>query len=107
MERLGEYLDLTFLLTRVFDAPRELVWEAWTEAERLERWWGPKRCRTSVIKLDLRPGGIFHHALHWSQGQDMWGKFVYREIAAPERLVLVNSFADEEGRIAPAPHIKV
>lgn len=107
MERLGEYLDLTFLLTRVFDAPRELVWEAWTEAERLERWWGPKRCRTSVIKLDLRPGGIFHHALHWPQGQDMWGKFVYREIAAPERLVLVNSFADEEGRIAPVPHIKV
>jgi len=51
---------LEFVITRAFDAPREVVWKSWTQAERLAQWWGPKGCAIRVVKLDLRPGGIFH-----------------------------------------------
>ena len=92
-----------FIVSRVFDAPRELVWEAWTEQERLAQWWGPKGCTIRVVKLDLRPGGIFHYTMQFKPGHDMWGRFIYREIATPERLVFVNSFSDANGGIMRAP----
>jgi uncharacterized protein YndB with AHSA1/START domain len=92
-----------FVITRVLDAPREAVWKAWTEVERLKRWWGPKDFAVRVARLDLRPGGIFHYCLRAPDGSDMWGKFVFREIAAPERLVFVNSFSDEKGNVTRHP----
>lgn len=92
-----------FVITRVFDAPRDLVWQAWTEPERLAQWWGPKGCKIRVVKLDVRPGGVFHYAMQFKPGHDMWGRFTYREIAAPERLVFVNSFSDPDGGITRAP----
>ncbi len=92
-----------FVITRVFDAPRDLVWKAWTEAPRLAEWWGPKGCAIRVVKLDVRPGGIFHYAMQFKPGHDMWGRFVYREIVPPERLVYVSSFSDENGGITRAP----
>src|SRR5262245_37185449 len=97
-----------FVFTRTFDAPRELVWKAWSEADRLARWWGPKEAKLRVIKLEFRPGGTFHYAMQFKPGQDMFGRFIYREIAPPERLVFVNSFSDAEGGItrAPFPQLK-
>ncbi len=92
-----------FVITRTFDAPRDRVWKAWTEADRLEEWWGPKGCSLRVIKLDLRPGGIFHYAMEFQPGQAMYGRFIYREIVPPERLVFVTSFSDENGGITRAP----
>jgi uncharacterized protein YndB with AHSA1/START domain len=92
-----------FVITRVFDAPRDLVWKAWTEPEHLAEWWGPKGCAVRVVKLDVRPGGTFHYAMQFKPGHDMWGRFVYREIAAPSRLVYVSSFSDEKGGITRAP----
>ena len=92
-----------FVISRVFDAPRELVWKAWTEAERLALWWGPKGSKIRVIKLDVRPGGIFHYAMQFKPGHDIFGRFIYREIVAPERIVFVNSFSDAEGGITRAP----
>jgi uncharacterized protein YndB with AHSA1/START domain len=92
-----------FVITRVFDAPRDLVWKAWTEPEHLAEWWGPKGCTVRVVKLDVRPGGTFHYAMQFKPGHDMWGRFVYREIAAPSRLVYVSSFSDEKGGITRAP----
>jgi uncharacterized protein YndB with AHSA1/START domain len=83
-----------FVVTRVFDAPRELVWKAHSEAERLMQWWGPKGFTMKVAKLDFRPGGVFHYGLQTRGGQEMWGKFVYREIVPPERMVFVVSFSD-------------
>ncbi|MFI5381028.1 MAG: SRPBCC domain-containing protein [Tepidisphaerales bacterium] len=102
LARLAEHLqgmiaDREFALTRVFDAPRERVFKAWTEPERLAEWWGPKGFTMRVCKLDLRPGGVFHYCMRAPDGRDMWGKFVYREIVAPERLVFVVSFAGEHG----------
>jgi uncharacterized protein YndB with AHSA1/START domain len=88
-----------FVLTRVFDAPRELVWKAWTESERLSKWWGPKGFTMRVARLELRPGGVFHYSMRSPDGKDLWGKFTYREIVAPERLVFVVSFSNEKGGV--------
>jgi uncharacterized protein YndB with AHSA1/START domain len=86
-----------FAITRVFDAPRELVWKVFTEAEHLMRWWGPKGFTMLAAKLDLKPGGVFHYGMKSPDGHEMWGKFMYREIDPPKRMVLVNSFSDAAG----------
>jgi uncharacterized protein YndB with AHSA1/START domain len=103
MGSTGETTEQPFVITRRFDAPRALVWKAWSEPERLAQWWGPKGCTIRVKKLDFRPGGIFHYAMGMPNGADMWGRFIYREIAAPERLSWLNSFSDETGGLARAP----
>lgn len=109
LERLCEYLPGMkaaageFVISRVFTAPRELVWVAWTDTEHMKRWWGPKGVTISHAKLDLRPGGIFHYCMHPANGPAMWGKWVIREIAKPERLVFVNSFSDEAGGLTRHP----
>lgn len=92
-----------FVITREFDAPRERVWKAHTEYDRLSRWWGPKGFTWLDGKLDLRPGGAFHFGMQGPDGAAMWARFVYREIVAPERLVYVSSFSDPEGNIVRAP----
>ena len=91
------------VITRVFDAPRALVWKAWTDAESLARWWGPAGFTITVASLDLRPGGVFLYGLRTPDGQEMWGKFVYREVTPPARLVFVSSFADAAGNTVRAP----
>jgi uncharacterized protein YndB with AHSA1/START domain len=95
--------DGEFVVTRTFDAPRDLVFKAWTEPERLAHWWGPKGFTMRISTLDFRPGGLFHYCMRSPDGQDMWGKFVYREIVAPERIVFINSFADAEGNTVRNP----
>lgn len=94
-----------FAYARSFAAPRALVWAAHTEAERLKRWWGPKGFTMTAATLDLRPGGLFHYGLETPGGQVLWGRFLYREVAAPERLVSVVSFSDEDGGIARHPFV--
>jgi uncharacterized protein YndB with AHSA1/START domain len=86
-----------FVITREFDAPRDLVFAAWTESERMAQWWGPKGFTVTFAKLDLRPGGMFHYGMRGPDGSTMWGKMVYREITPPERLVVLVSFSDENG----------
>jgi len=98
-----ESTDRALIVTRVFDAPRELMWKALTEPERLERWWGPKGFTSRIHKLELRPGGTFLYSQRNAEGLEMWGKWVYREIIAPERLVFVSSFTDEKGNPARNP----
>jgi uncharacterized protein YndB with AHSA1/START domain len=86
-----------FEISRVVDAPRERVWRAWTEAEQLKQWWGPKGFVVTHLTNDLRPGGRMHYCLRMPNGEEMWGKFLYKEITAPERLVWINSFSDKDG----------
>jgi len=95
--------DQELVITRVFDAPRELVWKALTEPDRLAQWWGPAGFEMLVSRLDLRPGGVFHYSMRSPDGRVMWGKFVYRELAPPDRMVFVNSFSDEEGNVLRSP----
>jgi len=92
-----------FEISRVYDAPRQRVWQAWTEPERLRQWWGPRGFKVHTCKVDLRPGGTFHYGMKAPDGSDMWGKFVYREIMAPERLVFVVSFSDPQGGVTRHP----
>jgi len=92
-----------FATMRTFDAPRELVWKAFTEPERMKEWWGPKGFKVIHSKMDLRPGGVYHYGMQSPEGHEMWGKFVYREIVPPERLVLVSSFSDRDGNITRHP----
>jgi uncharacterized protein YndB with AHSA1/START domain len=92
-----------FVITRVFDAPRDRVWKAWTEAERLKQWWGPAGFKVHTCKVDLRPGGVFLYGMKAPDGSDMWGKFTYREIKAPQRLVFIVSFSDPKGGVTRHP----
>jgi len=92
-----------FVITRVFDAPREVHFKAWTEPERLKQWWGPKGFLWVACTIDLRPGGMFHYCMRSPDGYEMWGNFVYREIVPPERIVFVNSFSDQKGGITRHP----
>jgi len=92
-----------FEIARVYDTPREQVWLAWTEAERLKQWWGPAGFKVHTCKVDLRPGGVFLYGMKAPDGSDTWGKFVYREIKAPEKLVFVVSFSDPQGGVTRHP----
>jgi uncharacterized protein YndB with AHSA1/START domain/uncharacterized glyoxalase superfamily protein PhnB len=91
-------------ITRTFAAPRERVWKAWTEPERVKRWWGPKDFTAPVCKIDLRVGGKYLSCMRSAEGQDFWSTGTYREIVAPKRLVCTDSFADAEGNVVPASH---
>jgi len=93
----------SFVIARTFDAPRDKVWKAWTDREQLLQWFGPKGFKMTAAKLDFRPGGSFHYCLQTPDGKDMWGKFVYRVIDPPQRIVLVNSFSDEKGDLTRHP----
>jgi uncharacterized protein YndB with AHSA1/START domain len=107
--RLGEQLastdpvDRPFIISRSFDAARERMFELWTSREHLMRWFGPKGFTMLYAKLDLRRGGSFHYRIRSPEGHEIWGKFVYREIAPPERIAWVNSFSDENGGLARHP----
>ena len=92
-----------FVISRVFDAPREVVWECFTKPERMKEWWGPKGSVIVASKMDLRVGGTYHGAMRDPGGRVMWAKFVYREIVAPELLAWVHSFSDEAGGLTRHP----
>jgi len=92
-----------FVVTRTFDAPRDLLWRVWTEAGHLQHWWGPKGFRVLNCTNDLRPGGVFHFGLRAPDGSVMWGKWVYREVRPPERLVFVSAFSDAAANTVRAP----
>jgi uncharacterized protein YndB with AHSA1/START domain len=92
-----------FVISRVFDAPRELVWKCFTDPERMKQWWGPKGVTVVHSKMDLRVGGTYHYAMKTPDGSVMWGRQVYREITPPERIVLINAFSDEAGGLTRHP----
>src|SRR6185503_6110733 len=92
-----------FVITRVFDAPRSLVWAAFTEPERMKEWWGPKEFSVVKSQMDLRPGGTYHYGMKAKNGDVMWGKMAFREIVPQQRMVFLNSFSDEAGGTSRHP----
>src|SRR5438105_12557998 len=92
-----------FVLSRVLDAPRELVWKCFTDPEHMKQWWGPKGFTVIHSKMDLRPGGSYLYGMKSPTGEPMWGKFRYREVDPPHRMVLINSFSDEAGGVTRHP----
>jgi uncharacterized protein YndB with AHSA1/START domain len=92
-----------FVISRTFNAPRDVVWKVFTDAEHMKNWWGPKGVTISHSKMDLRPGGSYHYAMHTPDGQTVWGKMAYREVTPPSRIVFVNSFSNEAGDVTRHP----
>jgi uncharacterized protein YndB with AHSA1/START domain len=92
-----------FEIARVFDAPRDRVWQAWTEPERMQQWFASPGMKSVLSKMDLRPGGMYHYCLRGPDGTEFWGRWIIREVKKPERLVFVLSFSDEKGGITAHP----
>ncbi|MBI1189290.1 MAG: SRPBCC domain-containing protein [Tepidisphaera sp.] len=112
LARLAEYvwdsLDAKsnpdqFRISRVINAPAELVWDAFTMPKHLANWLGPPGCDSATRLLDLRAGGRMHYSMKMP-GSDMdhFGLWVFREVTPPSRLVFVSSFADEKGNVIRA-----
>lgn len=89
-------LDREILLTRTFDAPRELVFEAWTEQGHLMKWLCPKDFAVLYVDVDLRPGGAWRSGMKAPDGEEYYMRGIYREVAPPERLVFTHSWEDSK-----------
>jgi uncharacterized protein YndB with AHSA1/START domain len=88
--------DLEIMITRVFNAPRRLVFEAWTNPKHVPLWMlGPEGWTMPVCEIDLRPGGFWHYIWRHAEGHDMEMRGVYREIKPPERLVFTESWGGD------------
>lgn len=79
--------DREIVLTRVLDAPRELVFDAWTDRKHIAQWWGPRGFTTTIHEMDVRPGGVWRFMMHGPDGVDYPNRIVFREVVKPERLV--------------------
>lgn len=106
--RLGEELKKMsnpeeFVISRVFDAPRAMVWKAWEEPAELQKWFGPKGIAIFHSTGEIKAGGTYLYGMRTPDGNEMWGKWVYREIVPPRRLVFVNSFSDKDGGLTRHP----
>lgn len=92
------------VIARIFDAPRELVWKAWTEPEHFMKWWGPKDYTCPFCEVDFRVGGKYLYCMRSPEGKDYWATGIYREIIPMERIVFTDCFADEKGNVVPGTH---
>ena len=91
----------TYVLERVFDAPRELVWKTWTDPELLTRWYGP-RVETIVHRHDLKPGGLWLGEMKWD-GNSNYQRVEFTEVDPPSRLVWLHSVSDAEWKVTANP----
>jgi uncharacterized protein YndB with AHSA1/START domain len=106
LDRLAEVLrtmDREIVISRVFDAPRELVWEVWTDPKHVVHWWGPNGFTTTIETMDVRPGGVWKHVMHGPDGTDYPNKSVFREVVKPERIVYSHGGGREDG---PGAHFE-
>ena len=87
------------VITRIFAAPRDLVFKVWTEPKHILNWWGPKGFTAPVCKVDLRPGGEFLYCMEAPDGKQYWNKGVFHEIVRPEKTTSSIYFSDEKGNI--------
>jgi uncharacterized protein YndB with AHSA1/START domain len=92
------------VIERVLDAPRERVWEAWTNPEEIKKWWGPKGFDAPSIESDFREGGKYLWAMRSPDGQTHWSTGTFLEIVPQERLVVTDLFADEQGNVVSPSH---
>ncbi len=91
-------------ITRIFDAPRKLLWEYFTDAEKVKQWWGPKNYTAPVGKIDFRIGGKYLYCMRSPDGKDFWSTGTFKEIIPFEKLVIIDSFADKNGNVVPATY---
>jgi uncharacterized protein YndB with AHSA1/START domain len=84
---------------RVFDAPRDLVWKAWTDPDQLAAWWGPRGWTTTNYKFEFKPGGMWHYCMRGPNGMESWGRGTFKEIVAPERFSYFDEFSNPDGGV--------
>lgn len=94
-------------VTRVFDAPRELVWRAWTEPKYVMQWWGPDGFTTPVCTIDFRVGGRSLCCMKAPDGQEFWNAIEYIEIVPQEKIVSLMYFADSQGNKIEAEELGI
>lgn len=92
-----------FTLSHTFNAPRDVLWRAWTDAGQLAQWFGPKGCPLTSCEGNFQPGGLLHYCMRAPDGTEMWGRWVVREVTPPERLVVVASFSDAQAGVTRHP----
>ncbi|WP_114569694.1 SRPBCC family protein [Exiguobacterium flavidum] len=105
------------ILERMFEAPRDLVFEAYSNQDHLERWWGPEGWETDIHQFEFRPGGIWHYCMRCVDetqgeffGMESWGKAVFRKIDAPTFLAYTDYFSDASGTLSdelPSSEIEI
>lgn len=93
-----EPAERVLVITRIFDAPRRLVFKAWTEPGHLVHWWGPRGFTSTIIVNDVRPGGTYRVHMRGPEGDDHWSQGAYREVVEPERLVMAGAWTDADGK---------
>lgn len=104
LARLGAAVDPnTFIISRTFDAPRELVFRAWTERDHLAKWFGPKGFDVFSCTNDLRPGGVMHYGMRGPNDTEMWARWVWDEVKPPRQISFIQSFSDPDGGVTRAP----
>jgi len=79
--------DRELIITRLLNAPRELVWDVFTTPEHIKNWWGPNGFTNTIDKMDVKPGGEWEFVMHGPDGTDYKNKSIYKEIIRPERIV--------------------
>jgi uncharacterized protein YndB with AHSA1/START domain len=89
--------DREIVVSRVLPAPRELVWEAWTDPNQVVQWWGPKGFTTTIETMDVRPGGVWKHVMHGPDGTDYPNLIVFKEVTRPERIVYSQRGSPDDG----------
>lgn len=87
----------TLVLERTFNAPRELLFKAFSDAEMLTKWWGPREWPTAVKHMDFSVGGSWLYCMNGPDGAESWGKGAFQEIVPPEKIVTRDSFSDADG----------
>ncbi|MEO7924966.1 MAG: SRPBCC family protein [Chitinophagaceae bacterium] len=92
-------------ISRLLHAPRELVWEAWTNPEHVKNWWGPNGFTNTIHEMEVKPGGVWLLTMHGPDGRDYPNKIIFLEVVKPERLVYRHS--DEEGTEGVSFHTTV
>ena len=94
--------DRDIVISRLFDAPRELVWEAWTDPAQVAQWWGPHGFTTTIDVMDVKPGGIWKHTMHGPDGVDYPNHSVFIGVVKPERIVYSHGRTTEGGPVVRA-----
>ena len=82
--------------TRIFNAPRDLVFSAWTDAKHLAQWWGPNGFTTTTSAFDFRPGGVWRFVMHGPDGRDYQNRITYQDIVPPQRIVYRHAGSGDE-----------
>lgn len=107
MDLSSDSADRTLTIVRNFDAPRELVFKAWSQPEQVVRWWGPKGFTTPSCRMDVRPGGSYRTVMRSPEGKEHVMRGSYREVVPPGRLVMTFAWEDADGRTGHETMVEV